>query len=193
MTVLLAFGADLAWNLAGAFWGFSLLALLVVWVALHQLHVTTANTSKTVAVEQRLNATVAATAPAVNLVANGGTIGGDVTVQGNQTFQGDVHVDGSLFGTGGTLSIGDTARFNATGNGPSGGNTFLGLTNSQATFLASINTAGGVTPPSTSWGGGAGCSLTTGNFNTNALSGLNQLEDAINELITALVAMNLLT
>lgn len=180
MTVLLAFGADLAWNLAGAFWGFSLLALLVVWVALHQLHVTTANTSKTVAVEQRLNATVAATAPAVDLVANGGTVGGDV------------HVQGVLYGTGGTLTIGDTAQFTASGNGPTGGNTFLGMTNSQASFLASINTAGGVTPPSTGWGGGAG-TVSGGVFNSAALSGLNQLEDAINEIITALVAMNLLT
>lgn len=144
MTVLLGFGADLAWNLAGAFWGFSLLGLLVVWVALHQLHATTANTSKTVAVEQRLNATVAATAPAVNLVANGGTVGGDV------------HVQGVLYGTGGVLTIGDQAQFTASGNGPTGSNTFLGLTNSQASFLdglSQMSTEGTQSLGSDSFGG----------------------------------------
>jgi hypothetical protein len=133
MTVLLAFGADLAWNLAGAFWGFSLLALLVVWVALHQLHATTANTSKTSAVETRLNAHVVAAAPAINLQANGGTVGGSLVVAG------DNHVQGTLYGTSGTLTVGDQAQFTASGNGPTGSNTFLGLTNSQASFLASLS------------------------------------------------------
>lgn len=133
MTVLLGFGADLAWNLAGAFWGFSLLGLLVVWVALHQLHATTANTSKTSAVETRLNAHVVAAAPAINLQANGGTVGGSLVVAG------DNHVQGTLFGTGGTLTVGDQAQFTASGSGPTGSNTFLGLTNAQATFLASLS------------------------------------------------------
>jgi hypothetical protein len=141
--------------------------------------INTANTAKVRAVESRVS-TLESTA-----VQGDGS--GDVTISG------DLHVDGNLYGSGGTLNIGDTVRFNASGNGPSGGNTLLGLTNSQASFLATIQTAGGVTPPSTTWGGGAGCSLTTGNFNTNALTGLNQLEDAINELITALSNMNLLT
>jgi hypothetical protein len=51
--VLLAFAADLAWNLAGAFWGFSLLALLVLWIALNQAHIATG--SKAYRTEERLN------------------------------------------------------------------------------------------------------------------------------------------
>jgi hypothetical protein len=49
----------------------------------------------------RLNAHIAAAAPAINLQANGGTIGGNVTVQG------DHHVQGSLYGVGSVLTIGD--------------------------------------------------------------------------------------
>jgi hypothetical protein len=52
--VLLAFAADLAWNFAGAFWGFTLLALLVLAVALNQAHITTG--SKAYRTEERLNA-----------------------------------------------------------------------------------------------------------------------------------------
>jgi hypothetical protein len=63
--------------------------------------VTAQSSSKAKNVETRLAAHVAATAPAVNLVANGGTIGGSLTVSG------DHHVSGSLYGASGTLSIGD--------------------------------------------------------------------------------------
>lgn len=50
---------------------------------------------------QRLDAHVAAAAPAINLVANGGTIGGNVVVAG------DHHIQGSLYGVGGTITAGD--------------------------------------------------------------------------------------
>jgi hypothetical protein len=53
---------------------------------------------------QRLDAHVIAAAPAINLQANGGTIGGNVVVAG------DHHVQGSLYGVGGTLSVGDAVH-----------------------------------------------------------------------------------
>jgi hypothetical protein len=49
------------------------------------------NTSKTRTLETRLNSHVVATAPAVNFVANGGTVGGAVTVNGNHTVFGQVN------------------------------------------------------------------------------------------------------
>jgi hypothetical protein len=166
---------------------------MLVWFAVMQAffillftQIKLTNTAKTRDLESRFNTQMAATAPAVALASTASTSGGNVT------FSGDVHIDGSLFGSGGTLEIGDTARFNATGNGPSGSNTFLGMTNSQASFLDTLQQAGGVTAPTTTWGGGAGCSLSTGNFNSAAITGLNQVEGAVNELITALVNMGLL-
>lgn len=132
----LFFSADAAWAWAGPFWAFTLLAFLVLWGTMTAMSANpAANTAsaKAYAVETRLNQHVSDTAPAVNLVANGGTIGGNVTVQG------DHHIQGNLFGTSGTLSVGDQAQFNASGNGPTGSNTFLGLTNSQANFLGSLS------------------------------------------------------
>jgi hypothetical protein len=136
LALLLFFSADTAWWYAGAFWGFTLLALLVLWGTMTAMSANpAANTAsaKAYAVEARLNQHVSDTAPAVNFMANGGTVGGNVTVQG------DHHIQGSLYGTGGDLSVGDTATFNSSGNGPSGGNTFLGLTNSQASFLGNLS------------------------------------------------------
>jgi hypothetical protein len=136
LALLLFFSADTAWWYAGAFWGFTLLALLVLWGTMTAMSANpAANTAsaKAYAVEARLNQHVSDTAPAVNFMANGGTVGGNVTVQG------DHHIQGSLYGTGGDLSVGDTATFNSSGNGPSGSNTFLGLTNSQASFLGNLS------------------------------------------------------
>jgi hypothetical protein len=180
LALLLFFSADTAWWYAGAFWGFSLLALLVLWGTMTAMSANpAANTasSKAYAVEDRLNQHISDTAPAVNLVANGGTIGGNVTVQG------DHHIQGNLYGSGGDLSVGDTATFNASGNGPSGGNTMLGLTNSQANFLGNLSqmSAEGSQPlGSNGFGGGAGCSLSTGNFNTAAVNDLLALQTLIN-------------
>jgi hypothetical protein len=132
----LFFSADAAWWYAGAFWGFTLLALLVLWGTMTAMSANpAANTAsaKAYAVETRLNQHVIDTAPAVSFMANGGTVGGNVTVQG------DHHIQGNLYGTGGDLSVGDTATFNASGNGPSGSNTLLGLTNSQASFLGNLS------------------------------------------------------
>lgn len=57
------------------------------------------NTAKTRSIEARLNAHIAATAPAVSLVANGGTINGDL------------HITGTLWGVSGALTVGDATTF----------------------------------------------------------------------------------
>jgi hypothetical protein len=51
--------------------------------------------------EARLRQHIIDTAPAVNLVTNGGTIGGTLQVAGDQ------HVAGVLYGNGGVLTVGD--------------------------------------------------------------------------------------
>ena len=79
-----------AWFLPGHL---ALLALLVlVWGS---AMVSTANTAKARSTEDRLAAQVTATAPAVNLVTNGGTIGGSLTVNGDHTVTGNTVTDGS--------------------------------------------------------------------------------------------------
>jgi hypothetical protein len=64
-----------------------------------------ADTSKTRATEARLNGHIAATAPAVNFVANGGSVGGSVTVNGNHTVTGSAS-------TGGDFTIGGNGTSN---------------------------------------------------------------------------------
>ena len=81
--------AAIAWFLPGHL---AIAALLVlIWGS---AMASTANTAKTRAVETRLNAQVVAVAPAINLVNNGGTIGGNVTVNGSHTVTGNMGVYG---------------------------------------------------------------------------------------------------
>lgn len=172
LALILFFGADAAWEWAGPFWGFTLLAFLALWATMTTMSANPAvnpASAKAYTVESRLNAHVAATAPAVNLVANGGTIGGNVTVQG------DHHIQGSLYGTGGDLSVGDTATFNSSGNGPSGGNTFLGLTNSQASFLGGLSEMSGEGTQSLGTDGFGG-----GVWTVNQASSLSTLQGLLN-------------
>lgn len=179
LALVLFFAADAAWEWAGPFWGFTLLAFLMLWGTMTAMSANPAAGSasaKAYAVEGRLNAHVVATAPAINLVNNGGTIGGNVTIQG------DHHIQGSLYGTGGDLSVGDTATFNSSGNGPSGGNTFLGLTNSQASFLGNLSemsAEGAQGFGSSGFGGGAG-TVSGGAFNAAAIADLTALQTLIN-------------
>lgn len=65
------------------------------------------NTSATKDLQQRLAQHISDTAPAVSLVANGGTVGGTLYVSG------DHHVGGSLYGTGGTLQVADNVAVNS--------------------------------------------------------------------------------
>jgi hypothetical protein len=187
LAIGLFFGADAAWGAFGAFWGFSVLALLVLWATMNSLNANPAAqtaSAKAYTTEARLNAHVAAAAPAINLQANGGTIGGNVTVQG------DHHIQGSLYGTGGTLNVGDTSQFNASGNGPTGGNTFLGLTNSQATFLGSLSQMSGEGSQSLGTDGFGGGVWTTNQANALlTLQGLlNATTGAFNNLLSRLIS-----
>jgi len=172
LALLLFFGADAAWELAGPFWAFTLLAFLMLWGTMTAMSANpAANTAsaKAYTVETRLNQHVSDTAPAVSFMANGGTVGGNVTIAG------DHHIQGNLYGSGGTLPVGDTAQFNASGNGPTGGNTFLGLTNSQATFLGNLSemsAEGQQTLGSSGFGGGV--------WSTNQTSALLTLQSQMN-------------
>lgn len=100
--------------------------------------VTSKASAKAQAVETRLNTHIAATADAVNLVANGGTIGGNVTVQG------DHHVQGTLYGSGGTLSVGD----HIDSSQPISTSQWLGV-DGNITMLGHINGVGNLTRLST--------------------------------------------
>lgn len=66
-------------------------------------------------VEARLNSHITATAPAVNLVANGGTIGGSLTVSGDHTVTGNATVGASLFGNSGHLPMDSGTKLQANG------------------------------------------------------------------------------
>jgi hypothetical protein len=99
-----------------------------------------ANTSKTRVIEQRLNAHVVAAAPAINLVANGGTIGGNLVVAG------DHHINGTLYGVSGTLTVGDgiQANSNLNVNGGAAVGSDLNVYGG-ATVNSNFNAAGGIT------------------------------------------------
>jgi hypothetical protein len=143
--------------------GMFLLALYVILTA----GVSTANTAKTRAVEQRV-AALASTA-----------VQGDGS--GNVTISGDLHVDGTLYGVGGTLTIGDTAQFEASGNGPTGSNTFLGMTNSQASFLGNLSQMTGEgSQPTGSDGFGGGV------WTANQATSLSTLQSIMNDTVGGL-------
>jgi cytoskeletal protein CcmA (bactofilin family) len=115
---------ELAAHFLSLGWGLMFLLAAFAWTALSGATVA----AKARSTESRLNAHVAATAPAVNLVANGGTIGGTVVVAG------DHHITGTLFGNGGTLPVGDFVQANN------------GMTvNNGATVNGNFNAAGGIT------------------------------------------------
>lgn len=134
MTLLIAGLAEAAAQLLTIGWGFAVLLAGFVLVATRfSANIASVN-SKAYATEARLTGHIAATAPAVNFVANGGTVGGPVTVNGNHSINGvafvtnDQHIGGSLYGSGGTLSIGDLLQVNNGG-----------------TVNGNFNAAGGIT------------------------------------------------
>ena len=121
--------------------------------------VSATNTAKTRGVENRVDATVAATAPAVSFIANGGTVNGNVTVAG------DHHISGTLYGTSGTLTAGDNV-----------------YTSQALTAVGTITSHTAIRGSSTTGDGGQGSTLgnhdgdsaqgsTMGNQDTNSLQG----------------------
>jgi hypothetical protein len=128
-TALAAGGlAELAAHLLTAGWG-----LAVVTAAL--LLSATAQKAKTLDVEKRLNAHVVAAAPAISLVANGGTIGGTLTVSGNHTVTGSQTVNGQANSN--TLYVSGSATTN--GNHTINGAANVGGNVSANNFSGSAN------------------------------------------------------
>ena len=127
---LAAYFLSLTWGFAVLIGGFCVVASL--------LRVTAAKVSTT---ETRLNGHIAATAPAINLVNNGGTIGGNLTVSGSHTVTGNLGVSG------GTTLVGSSSCSNdfTTGGshtvnsnlGVHGGTTMIGASSCSSDFTVS--------------------------------------------------------
>jgi hypothetical protein len=101
--VLLTAAAAVMWFLPGHL---VVLALIVfIWGS---AMASTANTAQTRSTAARLATHITNTAPAVNFVANGGSVGGSVTVNGNHTVTGalGVHAGGTVVGGPWTMSNG---------------------------------------------------------------------------------------
>lgn len=99
-------------------WGFMTLVAAFVVIAVRLSTLTATVNSKAYSVEQRLATHVIAAAPAINLQANGGTIGGATTVSGNTTVTGFVSSGGQLFVNGASGSA--TMEVNGNGHVTSG-------------------------------------------------------------------------
>lgn len=109
-TAAVAVLAEVAGHFLSLGWGFLVLILAFVVVAVRTGTLLTTN-SKAYATEQRLAAHVAAAAPAINLQANGGTIGGQLQVNtsgsaatlavgGNAHITAAAQIDGDITGSG---------------------------------------------------------------------------------------------
>lgn len=163
--------AELAAHFLSVGWGFAVLIGGFCAVA-SLLRVTSAKVSGT---EARLNTHITATAPAINFVANGGSVGGNVTVNGSHTVTGNLGVSG------GTTMVGDSscsgnfqtgAAHTVLGNlGVHGGTTMIGsssVTNSFSISGGSSMPVGGLGsapgPPS----GTATGPVYAGNFYTGS-------------------------
>lgn len=137
--LLISVAAAVAWFIPGHL---AILALLVFFWGTAMA--STTNTAKARSTEARLAAHVTATAPAVNLVANGGTIGGALTVSGNTTTNGSHTVTGNLGVSGGTTLVGTSSCSNdftvggshtVNGNmGVQGGTTLVGSSSCSNDF-----------------------------------------------------------
>jgi hypothetical protein len=99
-TLTAALLAEAAGHFLSLGWGFLTLILAFVVVAVRMSTLVAATNSKAYATEARLNAHVTATAPAVNFVANGGTVGGTVFVSGDHHVTGNSAVSGTQTITG---------------------------------------------------------------------------------------------
>ena len=172
--------AAVAWFLPGHL---AVAALLVlVWGS---AMASTANTAKARSTETRLAAHIVATAPAINFVANGGSVGGSVTVNGSHTVTGNMGVQG------GTTLVGSSSCSNnftvggshtVNGNmGVQGGTTLVGssscsndfTTGGNATVNGSHTVYGAIgVHGSANLTGGAGVSggLTTDSISTSGTS-----------------------
>jgi hypothetical protein len=91
--------------------------------------------------ETRLGAHITATAPAINFVNNGGTVGGNVTVAGDHHVNGDHTVSGNIDGGGhmqvpGNISnVGGSGNVNTDGSVNAGGDVSTGPRNNIGSYV----------------------------------------------------------
>jgi hypothetical protein len=141
--------------------------------------------AKATGTEARLAQHIIDTAPAVNLVANGGTINGTVQVNG------DHHVSGSVYGTGGSLAVGDSINC----AGAVATTSVQNITLTKGTYLSSISRQGSVSGVSGYTAVTSGWTVANENafWATGGSGGvyLNSLATAINNIIAALNAANI--
>lgn len=81
--------AELAAHFLSLTWGFGVMVVAFLWLAGLMMSAS----SKMMNAHQRIDAHVIATAPAVSFVANGGSVGGNVTVNGSHTVTGQVNAN----------------------------------------------------------------------------------------------------
>ncbi len=176
--------AELAAHFLSVGWGFAVLLGGFCAVA-SLLRVTAAKVSGT---EARLAAHVTATAPAVNFVANGGSVGGNVTVNGSHTVTGNMGVQG------GTTMVGSSS---CSGDFTIGTNGFV---NGGLTVNNNFKLNGGTTMPSSGLGsapsppsGTGGAAAYAGNFysGSGAYNWANSISLKVDNIICALQANNI--
>lgn len=182
--------AEAAGHFLSLSWGFLVIMAAFIYVGLHAASTAT----KAVTTEQRLNSHIAATAGAVALVANGGTISGDLTITGSCT------VDTNLGVHGGSTLVGDSScsgnwtasTLTSTASTTVDGN--LGV-HGNSSLLGSLSVEGGIMPQNEPSGvsappnGTGGPSQYAGNFFTGsgASTWAIALTNAHNSLLTTLV------
>lgn len=93
-TLTIAGIAEAAAALLSLGWGFAVITGAFIAVALRVSATMATVTAKAYSTETRLNAHIVAAAPAVNFMANGGTVGGSVLVNGNHNVTGTLGVNG---------------------------------------------------------------------------------------------------
>jgi uncharacterized protein (UPF0333 family) len=193
-TVAVAVLAEAAGHFLSLGWGFLVLILAFVVVAVRTGTLLTTN-SKAYATEQRLATHITAAAPAINLQANGGTIGGQLQVNtsgssatlavgGNTHITAAAQVDGDITGNG-TLFVNGASTVEITPGTHIGGalqidgnTTLSGNLNGGPVVVGGLNTLTGFP-----FGAGAVIGTLVGASNVQATTGFI---NAINSIATAL-------
>ena len=174
-------------------------ATMFLGAALYNTLMSTAKASqKAVATEARLNAHIVATAPAINLVNNGGTIGGSVTVDGNHTVTGNQTVDGTgsvnaLNVNGSNATISSSGHMSLTAIDSVNGNASIDSSgNLSVNAISSINGNASVSGAGVFNGSGVNFGK-PGPFLNQAGCSLSHLEGGYDDLIAALAGMGIIS
>jgi hypothetical protein len=159
MSALVTAGvAEIAASLLSLSWGFAVLVGAFIVVAVRMSSTVAAATAKSSLTETRLNAHIVAAAPAINLVANGGTIGGTTTIAGDHHITGNQGVTGSQTVTG---------QINGSTMSLSSGMTDFGHTSHGNVSVDNNITAGGDTTVGGNLSGPSGGTIDTSPIHSN--------------------------